>query len=285
MFSGDISRCSGAKKATAIFEDKGYLVKRISGISSVSLFAQRLGLSLEDVRVISAHGKKCDVIRNVTENVETIVLTSDADHAKDITRKASALADEVIVGCDLGTCDEAIINITSSPDLESSIKGKCLVYTRNSKASDRKVVKTLKDDEIIRGNVPMTKEEIRALSMRKLSLSRGAVFYDIGSGTGSISLEAALLDESIKVFSVEKNDEADKLLQKNIDKFGVSNIEIIEGTAPDAMKELPAPSHVFIGGSSGNIKEIIEDIEKNVLSNKLNNEHEEIKEFILKNYS
>lgn len=260
LFSGDISLCSGAKKATAIFEDKGYLVKRISGISSVSLFAQRLGLSLEDVRVISAHGKKCDVIRNVTENVETIVLTSDADHAKDITRKAYALADEVIVGCDLGTCDEAIINITSSPDLESSIKGKCLVYTRNSKASDRKVVKTLKDDEIIRGNVPMTKEEIRALSMRKLSLSRGAVFYDIGSGTGSISLEAALLDESIKVFSVEKNEEADKLLQKNIDKFGVSNIEIIEGTAPDAMKELPAPSHVFIGGSSGNIKEIIEDV-------------------------
>lgn len=260
LFSGDISLCSGAKKATALFEDKGYKVNLISGISSVTLFAQRLGLGLEDVRVISAHGRKCDVIRNVTDNVETIVLTSDAEHARNISEKLISLADKVIVGCDLGTSSEKIIDTKSDPDTIKDISGKCLVYAYNECATGRKIVKTLCDDEIIRGNVPMTKEEIRALSMRKLSLSKGAVFYDIGSGTGSISLEAALLDESISVYSVEKNEEAIELLRKNIEKFNVSNIEIISGLAPDAMKELPAPSHVFIGGSSGNIKEIIDTV-------------------------
>lgn len=260
LFSGDISLCSGAKKATVLFEDKGYKVNLISGISSVTLFAQRLGLGLEDVRVISAHGRKCDVIRNVTDNVETIVLTSDAEHARNISEKLISLTDKVIVGCDLGTSSEKIIDAKSNPDTIKDIAGKCLVYTYNENATGRKIVKTLCDDEIIRGNVPMTKEEIRALSMRKLSLSKGAVFYDIGSGTGSISLEAALLDESISVYSVEKNEEAIELLRKNIEKFNVSNIEMISGLAPDAMKELPAPSHVFIGGSSGNIKEIIDAV-------------------------
>ena len=260
LFSGDISLCSGAKKATALFEHKGYKVKRISGISSVTLFAQRLGLGLEDVRVITAHGKKCDVFRNVTDNVETIVLTSDAEHAKNITEKVISIADKVVVGCDLGTSSEKIIDAKNAPDTIKDIAGKCLVYVNNQSAVDRKVIKTLSDDEIIRGKVPMTKEEIRALSMRKLSLSKGAVFYDIGSGTGSISLEAALLDESISVYSVEKNEEAIDLLQKNIEKFSVSNVVIISGTAPDAMKDLPTPSHVFIGGSSGNIKEIIDAV-------------------------
>ncbi len=260
LFSGDISLCSGAKKATALFEDKGYKVNLISGISSVTLFAQKLGLGLEDVRVISAHGRKCDVIRNVTDNIETIVLTSDAEHARNISEKLISLADKVILGCDLGTFSEKIIDAKSNPDTIKDIAGKCLVYTYNENATGRKIVKTLCDDEIIRGNVPMTKEEIRALSMRKLSLSKGAVFYDIGSGTGSISLEAALLDESISVYSVEKNEEAIELLRKNIEIFNVSNIEMISGLAPDAMKDLPAPSHVFIGGSSGNIKEIIDTV-------------------------
>ena len=286
LFSGDISLCSGAKKATRFFEDKGYKVKRISGISSVTVFAERLGLSLENVRLVSAHGRECNVMRHVMHNSEVIILPSNAEHAEQICTKikesvfgqnepfydanefekvASRQSDftddfRIVAGCDLGTEDEKILDITCSDASEQNISGKCLIYVRNPKAFKMSVLRTLSDDEIIRGKTPMTKEEIRALSMRKLRLCPDCVFYDIGAGTGSISLEAALCAPDIKVFSIEKNDEACDLLRRNKEKLNAGNIEIIHGTAPDVLADLPAPSHVFIGGSSGNIREILRTV-------------------------
>lgn len=282
LFSGDISLCSGARKATEYFREKGYAVQRISGISSVTLFAQKLGLSLENVRIVSAHGRSCNVRGYVESGKEVIILASDAEHARSICRTASEVLkitceekngfirentwvsetnDEIrlIVGCDLGTDGEKILDITSNPELEEEICGKCLIYVSNPAAAVRPVVRGLTDDEIIRGKTPMTKEEVRALSMRKLSLPKNAVFWDIGAGTGSISLEAALLSPEIRVFAVEKDDEAIALLQENKEKFGADNMEIIQGMAPEAL-DLPAPSHVFIGGSGGNMRQILDAV-------------------------
>ncbi|SFC55063.1 precorrin-6A reductase [Butyrivibrio sp. YAB3001] len=281
LFSGDISLCSGAKKATAFFEKNGYEVKRISGISSVTVLAERLRLSLENIRLVSAHGKECNVIGYVNENSEVIVLTSSAGHASELcTEIKNAFHDKkgvgsaleaaqsendkdnflIVVGCELGTEDERILDVTDTEVISDNIKGKCLIYVKNPYAKKRSVVRGLCDDEIIRGHAPMTKEEIRALSLRKLALSNDSVLYDVGAGTGSISLEAALLSADIKVFSIEKNDEAYELLRQNKDKFGVQNMELIYGEAPEALQSLPVPSHAFIGGSSGNIKEILRTV-------------------------
>ena len=115
----------------------------------------------------------------------------------------------------------------------------------------------LADEELIRGNVPMTKEEVRAVSIAKLKLTRDAVLYDVGAGTGSVSVEAALKSEDIRVYAVEKNPEGAELIGRNKKKFHTDQVEVVEGCAPEALKELEVPTHVFIGGSSGNLKEIL----------------------------
>ncbi|WP_022769006.1 precorrin-6A reductase [Butyrivibrio sp. NC2007] len=261
VYSGDISLCSGAKKASAIFEEEGYTVKKISGISSVSLFAARLGAALEDVTIISNHGRECDVGGFVRKNEKVILLANSAEAALE-TAKRLPKECRVIFGCELGTEAEKISEYGAEGFLESDVKGKTLMYIENPEASKNKLIPALSDDEIIRGDVPMTKEEVRALSVRKLRLTKNSVLYDVGAGTGSISLEAALTDPGVKVFSIEKNKKAIELLYKNRDKFGLGNMEIVEGKAPEALAGLTKPSHVFIGGSSGNLEEIIKSCMK-----------------------
>ena len=103
----------------------------------------------------------------------------------------------------------------------------------------------------------MTKEEVREVSVCKLGLTKEAVLYDVGSGTGSIAVECARLSDGIQVFAIEKKEEAAELIEENRSRYGLSNLTLVRGEAPEALKGLPAPTHVFIGGSSGNMKEIL----------------------------
>lgn len=123
----------------------------------------------------------------------------------------------------------------------------------------------MQDKEFIRGPVPMTKSEVRAVSLAKLALFPGAVFWDVGAGTGSISIEAARWLSMMKgeegcVFAVEKEKEAIALLKQNRDKLvpDYGRFSIIEGRAPDALKALPAPTHVMIGGSGGELEAVVD---------------------------
>ena len=110
----------------------------------------------------------------------------------------------------------------------------------------------------------MTKQTIRVLSLAKLNLTENAVLYDVGAGSGSVSVEGAGLCPGGMVYAIEKKPEAVELLRKNRCHFQVENMEIVAGEAPEVLKELPAPSHVFIGGSSGRLFEIVEAVrEKN----------------------
>lgn len=113
------------------------------------------------------------------------------------------------------------------------------------------------DSEFIRGQVPMTKEEVRALSICKLRLSESPVVYDIGSGTGSVAVEIARLCKSGRVYAVETKSEACALIKQNIEKFGLENIRLVEGMAPAALEGLEAATHAFVGGSKGQFKEIL----------------------------
>ena len=104
----------------------------------------------------------------------------------------------------------------------------------------------------------MTKEEIRSLSIVKLGLKEDSVLYDIGAGTGSISVEAALNMPRGKVFAIERKEEAVNLIKRNKEKFKVDNLHVVSGLAPEALMNLDIPTHAFIGGSAGNLKEIID---------------------------
>ncbi|MCQ2240064.1 precorrin-6Y C5,15-methyltransferase (decarboxylating) subunit CbiT [Treponema sp.] len=120
----------------------------------------------------------------------------------------------------------------------------------------------IKDSEFIRGEVPMTKEEVRIISISKLELTENSILYDIGSGTGSIAIESAQLSPSINVFAIEANPIAVDLIRQNKEKFKADNIEIIEGFAPSVLESLPIPTHAFIGGTKGNLKSILETLYK-----------------------
>lgn len=139
----------------------------------------------------------------------------------------------------------------------------------------------MKDEGFVRGNVPMTKSEVRAVSLSKLELwdirtesEQGCpdgfgleqrVVYDVGAGTGSVAVEAARqIGSRGKVYAIERSREALSLIEQNRDRFGVNNLFIVEGEAPEALEGLTPPTHVFVGGSGGRMEQILRAVlEKN----------------------
>ncbi|NLZ89220.1 MAG: precorrin-6Y C5,15-methyltransferase (decarboxylating) subunit CbiT, partial [Clostridiales bacterium] len=119
----------------------------------------------------------------------------------------------------------------------------------------------LPDDAFIRQTgeklIPMTKEEVRAVSIAKLQLPLDAVVYDVGAGTGSVSVELARACPQGRVYAIEGKQDACALTLENAKRHACHNLQVIEGWAPEACAGLPAPTHAFIGGSSGNMEAIL----------------------------
>ncbi|NPV52721.1 MAG: precorrin-6Y C5,15-methyltransferase (decarboxylating) subunit CbiT [Firmicutes bacterium] len=113
------------------------------------------------------------------------------------------------------------------------------------------------DDWFIQGGVPMTKAEARTITLSRARLKRDSIIYDIGAGTGSIAVEAALLAPQGQVFAVERNPEAIGLIRQNAIRFGAGNLEIIEGEAPGALSDLSPADRIIIGGSGGHLRDIL----------------------------
>ena len=122
----------------------------------------------------------------------------------------------------------------------------------------------MKDEAFIRGQVPMTKSEVRAVSISKLGLCDNSIVYDIGAGTGSVAVEMALAMGHGHVYAIEQREEGCRLIGQNQEHFGVRNLTIVPGKAPDVLKDLPAADRVFIGGSGGELPKILDLVrEKN----------------------
>ena len=268
LFSGDTGFYSGAGKLLAALKNEGFSPKVLPGISSVSALCARIGDNWQDKAIISTHGvdeKKWtgELIASVTGNAGTIAITSGVKDINRIGKLLEKLENDkkgkftVYAGCNLYG-DEKICALDAAGCAELDEEGLYTLMIKNEQKAEKELLPGLKDEEFIRDKVPMTKEEIRTLSVCKLKPCDGDVIYDIGGGTGSVSVECARLSPKIKVYSVEKKKEACDLISKNADKFMLSNIEVLEGIAPEALDALPAPDKVFIGGSSGNLKSIFE---------------------------
>ncbi|MHB8172656.1 MAG: precorrin-6Y C5,15-methyltransferase (decarboxylating) subunit CbiT [Thermincolia bacterium] len=117
------------------------------------------------------------------------------------------------------------------------------------------------DSWFTRDQVPMTKEEIRVITLAKLRPQAGSVIWDVGAGTGSLSIEAALCAPKGHVFAIERNPAGVQLIKENQEKFGVANITVVDGSAPQALIDLPKPDRVMVGGSGGSFKIILEHID------------------------
>ncbi|RGU95788.1 precorrin-6Y C5,15-methyltransferase (decarboxylating) subunit CbiT [Clostridium sp. AF15-17LB] len=262
--SGDCGFYSGAKALAG--ELKEYAVELIPGISSVAFLASRLHVSWEDAALKSIHGRRQNYIYAIAHNEKTFLLLGGEACARELCEKVRyfGLAHvEFHIGRRLSYEDETILHRRGSELMPEDCAGLAVALVRNP-SPDRRVAAHIEDEAFVRGSVPMTKAEIRTVSLAKLSLTRDAVLYDIGAGTGSVSVEAALRSGEMKVYAVEKNPEAICLLEENRRQFGCDNIEVVEGTAPGGLQALEPPTHVFVGGSAGNLPEILKVVkEKN----------------------
>ncbi len=264
LLSGDIGFYSGAKKLYDAIERTEGLeqmeIYPVSGISSVVYFCGKLGVSWEDVHLLSLHGRKQNLIDAVKYHEKVFVLCGEKDGIPKICCKLKEydLGDvKVAVGTDLSYEQERIVQGTAESLMKEDFAPLSVLLICNPDVKKR-IGHGLDDDLFLRGKVPMTKSEVRSISLSKLRLHKDAVVWDVGAGTGSVSIEAARLAKDGVVYAIEKKDEAIDLLEQNKRKFGTDNLEIIKGLAPEALEGLPAPTHAFIGGSSGNLKEILE---------------------------
>ncbi len=278
LFSGDSGFYSGAAKMhQAIKEaiDAGMPAElRIyPGISSVSNLAALFGVTWEDARIFSIHGKGTyddwghKLLWTIKTNKKTFLLLSGVKDLNTIGRmlKDNGLENcRILAGYQMSYPEQELLTVTADGCLERTEEGLYALFIINENASAPDVSCGLPDDAFIRAKVPMTKEEVREASISKLHLKADSVVYDIGSGTGSIAIEIASLSPDITVYAIERKPEAVELIRQNASKFGLSNIKVIEGYAPEALNDLPEPSHAFIGGSGGNMNEIIKVLfEKN----------------------
>ena len=255
--SGDVGFYSGAKK---LIDQLDGNVEVICGISSVVYFMSKIGLSWDDAKIVSAHGRNCNLISMIRHNPKVFSILGTEDGVAVLASRLVyyGMGDVTLyVGENLSYENEKIFHDKAANLTEYRGDALSVVTACNEKATPLSAVHGISDGEFLRGKAPMTKEEVRTVSLSKLRLSEDSVCYDVGAGTGSVSVEMALRAWMGQVYAIEKKEDALALLKENKKKFAVDNLAIIPGVAPEAMTELPAPTHAFIGGSSGNMQDII----------------------------
>ena len=267
LFSGDSGFYSGCQSLYHALQNEinaGNLEASVCvmpGISSVAYLAACIKESYQDAAIYSIHGKELpNLAKKVKTEKKMFLLMSGV---KDVNRLGKLLLDAgleactIFAGYQLSYPEQQIMALTPKECCELKEEGLYTCCIMNPKAENMELTHGKSDAAFIRDKVPMTKEEVREVSICKLKLHKGAVVYDIGSGTGSIAIEIAGLSDDIKVFAVEQKDEAAALIEKNKEKFQLENIEIVKAKAPEGFSKLPTPTHAFIGGSGGKLKEIL----------------------------
>ena len=243
------------------------VLTQIIGNAAISVIKLIKG---DDAVVMSCHGIEESVwqpklIDAVLHNAKVFTLTSGGKDVRIIGEILCKLEEdygvkyEIVAGVNLYSY-EKIVTLSAMKCAAFPEDGLVVLMIKNKKPIAGRLSPGLSDDAFLRNKTPMSKEEIRALSICKLGLTENAVVYDIGGGSGSVSVEIGLLHPSINVYTVEFKEEACKLIRANINKFNLKNVKLYEGVAPEALENLPAPTHVFIGGSGGRLEEILRTI-------------------------
>lgn len=259
--SGDVGFFSGTKKLMPLLANCE--VKVLPGLSSLVSLCARLGTSYEDVRPVSLHGREHDIVPDIRKYRRVFTLVGGENGMGLLCRR---LADEglgdvkVSVGENLSYPQEKITVGTAAQLAQMSFESLSVALIENDSA-DPVVTHGLPDEAFRRTeSVPMTKSEVRSVCLSKLALTEHAVCWDVGAGSGSVAIEMALKATGGAVYAIERKDAAVELLRENTRRFALENLTVVPGYAPDACRELPAPTHVFIGGSAGNMRQILEEI-------------------------
>lgn len=261
LVTGDSGFFSTAKK---IIENWNGPYGIIPGISSINYLAAKCGFTWEDAKIVSLHGRNPNIIEEIKRNTKTFVLFGGENTVSSLV----SLCDEnrlnvsFCIGENLSYPNEKITIFTGNPPENQSFSPLSCGFVLNSDAISHNYF-GLPDDLFSRvEGVPMTKSEVRAISLSKLQLQNDAVVYDIGAGTGSMSVEIANFTPNGQVYSLEQKKSALTVLEENKQNFSINHMKIISGDAFTSLDPLPTPSHVFIGGFSGDLPPLIEKLKQ-----------------------
>ena len=232
------------------------------GVSALQLFAARLGVSWQDAKILSAHGRAlsesalCHAVRTHRQTFCFL----DAAHNPAWVRESLNLGGlenvRLFVGERLSYPDER----TEAYDPDATYDPLCMAYIENDAPESGLPPVGLSDEAFIRGKTPMTKRDVRALVVSALHLKPNGVVWDIGAGTGSVSVECARQCPLGEVYAVEMKDEALDLIRRNAERFHALNLRVVPGRALEVLSALPAPDAVFLGGTTGEAEAIVEHL-------------------------
>jgi len=225
LMSGDIGFYSGAKKLLEMIDGDVFDVHTEPGISSAVYLCSKIGISWQDVYMTSAHGRESNLVglSRVHNKVFTLLSEEDSVHAMAQLFIDYDMDVKITVGQDFGYETEKVFTGTPKEILGESFGKLCVALIQNDSTVRSNPI-SIPDEEFTRGDAPMTKSEVRALSVAKLKICDDSVIYDIGAGTGSVSIEMALCAVNGMVYAIEKEEAAADLIEVNKVKFKTPNL-------------------------------------------------------------
>ncbi|RLA84295.1 MAG: precorrin-6Y C5,15-methyltransferase (decarboxylating) subunit CbiT, partial [Deltaproteobacteria bacterium] len=232
-------------------------------VSSVQLAFARIKESWEDAAFVSTHGRGPEEILDALSRSRKVAVLTDERWNPGAVVKF--LLDRGVSGvraylCEnLGTEGERVeeMSLSELSSMEEFAPLSLLLLLREREPERAFGVP---EGEFAHRRGLITKQEIRAIVLSKLRLSERSILWDIGAGSGSISIEASFLARKGRIFAVERDPEQIRLLKENVRRFEAWNVEVIRAEAPEGLSELPDPDAVFIGGSGGRMEEILDAV-------------------------
>ena len=262
LYSGDTGFYSGAAGLLARLKEAGIPARVLPGLSSVQMLAAALGRPWQDWKLVSAHGRPCDPVAAVCGGQPAFFLTGTGESgpaALCAQLTAAGLgALPVTVGENLGLASRRIFAGTAAGAAGERFGPLAVLL---AEPAFRLPARTpgWPDETFVRAEgVPMTKRAVRAQVLAQLALCPGETVWDVGAGTGSVSLEMAYANGGAPVWAVERLPEACAVLEANRRRLGGWNVRPVSGEAPAALAGLPAPDAVFIGGTRGRLGPILD---------------------------
>ena len=260
VYSGDTGFYSGASSMMEKLEALGVRARVLPGLSSIQLLAAALGRPWQGWNLVSAHGRTCDPVAECMQGRPTFFLTGGSEDPATLCAQLAAegFGDvQGVVGQCLGTPEEKLFRGSVKELAAGRFNSLSVLLVEAAEVLPRRAP-GLPDEAFERGDVPMTKQEVRAAVLAKLAVRPEDILWDVGAGTGSVSVELALAAPRGRVYAVECRPEGCALIKANREQFRTRNLVLVEGLAPDALSDLPAPDAVFIGGSKGSLAAIVD---------------------------
>ena len=260
LYSGDTGFYSGARLLIPLLEAEGIAYEVLPGISSVQLLSSAIGRPWQDWLLVSAHGVDCDPVGAVMQGKTVFFLTGGNLRPEVLCQQLTdaGLGElPVTIGEDLSYPGQRIRKGTAAGFCKETFSPLSVLLAEPAPGIKRRTP-GFPDSVFMRGEVPMTKQEVRAAILAKLAPKETDILWDIGAGTGSVSIELALSATRGRTYAVECNKTACELIRANRQKLGAWNLRLIEGHAPEVLDGLETPDGVFIGGSKGSMQQLVD---------------------------